>query len=146
MTWGSLLEKNKSSDWDRDLGGTPGEVSQRAVCFCPGRVIFVDWLDHKESGEMSGKQCKDLAVPAWFLSTIDFSATAQKTTKITGICIQIIKDVVDWLETTWGFFCNCSHTYCERTVGWADFQCNYLIVILISHLQASTKAPRTEKN
>lgn len=44
---------------------------------------------------MSGKQCKDLAVPAWFLSAIDFSATAQKTTKITGICIQIIKDVVD---------------------------------------------------
>lgn len=52
---------------------------------------------------MSGKQSKDLMVPAWFLSAIDLITTAQKTTKITGICIQIIKDIVDWLETTWGF-------------------------------------------
>lgn len=52
---------------------------------------------------MSGKQSKDLMVPAWFLSAIDLITTAQKTTKITGICIQIIKDVVDWLETSWGF-------------------------------------------
>lgn len=52
---------------------------------------------------MSGKQSKDLMVPAWFLSTIDLITTAQKTTKITGICIQIIKDIVDWLETSWGF-------------------------------------------
>lgn len=44
---------------------------------------------------MSGKQSKDLMVPAWFLSAIDLITTAQKTTKITGICIQIIKDVVD---------------------------------------------------
>lgn len=52
---------------------------------------------------MSGKQSKDLTVPAWFLSAIDLITTAQKTTKITGICIQIIKDIVDWLETTSGF-------------------------------------------
>lgn len=52
---------------------------------------------------MSGKQSKDLTVPAWFLSSIDLITTAQKTTKITGICIQIIKDIVDWLETTSGF-------------------------------------------
>lgn len=52
---------------------------------------------------MSGKQSKDLTVPALFLSTIDLITTAQKTTKITGICIQIIKDIVDWLETSWGF-------------------------------------------
>lgn len=52
---------------------------------------------------MSGKQSQDLTVPAWFLSTIDLITTAQKTTKITGICIQIIKDIVDWLETSWRF-------------------------------------------
>lgn len=44
---------------------------------------------------MSGKQSKDLMVPAWFLSAIDLITTAQKTTKITGICFQIIKDIVD---------------------------------------------------
>uniref|UniRef100_K1PXD8 Uncharacterized protein n=1 Tax=Magallana gigas TaxID=29159 RepID=K1PXD8_MAGGI len=44
---------------------------------------------------MSGKQSKDLMVPAWFLSAIDLITTAQKTTKITGICIQIIKDIVE---------------------------------------------------
>lgn len=44
---------------------------------------------------MSGKQSKDLMVPACFLSAIDLITTAQKTTKITGICFQIIKDIVD---------------------------------------------------
>lgn len=71
--------------------------------FLSGESHFVDWLDHKESGAMSGKQSKDLMVPAWFLSAIDLITIAQKTTKITGICIQIIKDIVDWLETTSGF-------------------------------------------
>lgn len=52
---------------------------------------------------MSGKQSKDLMVPAWLVSAIDLITTAQKTTKITGICIQIIKDIVDWLETSSGF-------------------------------------------
>lgn len=44
---------------------------------------------------MSGKQSKDLAVPTWFLPAIDllYTTTAQKTTKITGIWIQIIKDI-----------------------------------------------------
>lgn len=32
-----------------------------------------------------------------------FDHHSTETTKITGICIQIIKDIVDWLETTSGF-------------------------------------------